>query len=700
MTPKFNRILILIFIFIILTLANQGVSLGQTTSTQAYMPLISNDPTRWIGPYGGTIVAIATDPTSPQTSYAATFGAGVFKTEDGGHTWASYSSGLRNLYIYSLAIDPSHPSTIYAGTYRNQIYKSTNGGNSWTWSGNGMQDQAIVYSIAIDPYQPSRIFASTRGVTNSDPLYYNGVVYRSTDAGQTWEIIIEDLTAIKDWAYQITVNPNHHEQVYVAFHETGVFRSSNYGDGDSWNPILNGITDWSGRSIVASPIPDFAWTLFYGTWHYDTVYKSDTNGNTWKLSNQGIAGKRVYTIALDPQNINKVYLATFDAGIIKSTDGGSSWQNGGLPGDQIYTIAVNPANTNRLLVGTEGDGLYRTDDDGTTWLRSNLGIENALITSVIVSPSDQKRLYSSLFGGGVYQSNNQGYDWKEINSGLSDLYVLGMVMDPAHPEYLYAMTTEAGLFRYNVNLGNGWTRVGAGLPLTQYNPPAYPPDHPFATLEMQEAFAYPPQEIDSNEILAATLRTMVFAPSNPNIVYMATAGSGVYRSIDGAQSWQAAGLNYQNILALAVDLVNPNLVYAATSTAGSLWVSNDGGVNWIGHSLNVSFYSLASSPVEAGVVYVGTDAGIYRYQSGSWTLLGLAGQVVSAITIDANHPDFIYAGTYQGAYYSNDGGSSWMVVDDELLHQIIESISIDPSQSNLVYFGTKLHGTFLAVINQ
>jgi photosystem II stability/assembly factor-like uncharacterized protein len=696
MAPKFKRILILFFIGILLTLANQSVSLGQMTSTQAYLPLISNDHTRWIGPFGGTIVAIATDPTNPQISYAATFGAGVFKTMDGGHNWVSSSVGLSNLYIYSLAIDPSQPSTVYAGTYHNQIYKSINGGISWTWSGNGMQDQAIVYSIAIDPSTPSMIFATTRGVSNNGSYPWNGVVYRSTNAGASWVINIENLTAKQDWAYQVTINPNHHEEVYVAFHENGPFRSLD--SGVNWDSIQNGITDQSGRSIVVSPILEYSSILFYGVWHSDTVYKSTNDGLSWKLSNQGIPGIRVYSVVLDPQNIDKVYLATFDVGIIKSTNGGSSWQNGGLPNDQIYTIAVNPVNSSHLLVGTAGDGLWYTDDDGVTWLRSNIGIENALITSVIVSPSNQKQLYASLFGAGVYQSSNQGNDWKEINSGLSDLYVLGMVMDPAHPEYIYAMTNAAGLFSYNTNLGNGWTRVSTGLPLTQYNPPAYPPDHPFATLEMQEAFANQQAETNSNEILSATLRTMVYAPSNPQIVYMATAGSGVYRSSDGAQTWHAAGLAYQNILALAVDSVNPNLVYAATSTAGSLKMSNDGGNNWVNLNLGVTFYSLATSLVEPGVVYAGTDAGIYRYQSGSFTLLGLSGQAVSAVTVDSNQPDFIYAGTYQGAYYSNDGGLSWMIVDDELLHQVIQSITIDPSQSSLVYFGTKTHGTYLAAI--
>jgi photosystem II stability/assembly factor-like uncharacterized protein len=701
MTPKFNRILILFFIFIILTLINPSVSIGQSASNEVYMPIISYDPTRWIGPYGGTVVAIATDPTNPQISYAGTFGAGVFKSVNGGYNWVPANNGLANQDIYSLAIDPSQPATMYAGTYRGQVYKSVDGGNSWFWSGTGMQAEAIVYSLAIDPFKPSTIFAATRGVSNNGSAPWNGVVYRSTNAGQTWEIIIENLNGEndQDWAYQISVNPNHHEEVYAAFHETGAFRSGN--SGVQWEPILNGITDWSGRSIVVSPIPESSWTLYYGVWHFDTVYKTDNNGYYWVPVNEGIQNKRVYSVVLDPQDINTVYLATFDTGIIKSTNGGKSWQNGGLPNDQIYSLVINPANNSRLLVGTAGDGLFRTDDKGVTWLRSDTGIENALITSVIISPSDSHTLYSSLYGGGVYLSTNQGSSWQDINAGLPDLYILGMVMDPAHPQYLYAMTSGSGLYRYDLNLGNSWSRVGTGLPLTQNNLPAYPPDHPFATLDMQEAFAYPQETTITSELLNATLRNMVFAPSNPQIAYMATAGAGVYKSSDGAQTWQPAGLASQNILALAVDPANSDLVYAAIDTPGSLKRSTDGGKNWGDLNLGgVSFYSLATSPLEPSAVYAGTDAGVYRYKSGIFTSLGLSDQLITAITIDQNQPNSIFAGTNQGAYHSKDSGLNWAFVNDNLDLKIIQSISIDPSHSNLVYFGTKYNGIFRAAIRQ
>ncbi|MFZ2095140.1 MAG: hypothetical protein WAV05_00755 [Anaerolineales bacterium] len=663
------------------------------------MPLISNYLTHWIGPFGGTIATIVMDPTDPKVIYAGSFGAGVFKSVNGGITWESSSLGLDNLYICTLAIDPTLPTILYAGTYRSQIYKSEDGGNSWIWSGTGIQDMAIVYYIAIDPFAPSTIFATTRGISNNGGAPWKGVVYRSQDAGQNWDTIMEDVGGanLQDWAYSITVNRNHHNQVYIAAHESGPFRSDN--SGDNWYPIQNGIKDYSGRSIVVSPLPDYSSRLYYGVWHDDSIYKSNNTGLLWTLSNQGIPGEKVYTIALDPKNVNYMYLGTFTHGIIKSSDGGISWQNSGLPNDQFYALAINPNTTNDILAGTEGDGLFRSQDAGKTWIRSNAGIQNAQVSSVILSPTLPNTLYASVLGGGVYKSKNEGMNWEEMNRGLTDRNVLNMVMDPAQPNLLYALTSEGGLFKNDLSRDDGWISTGSGLPLTQYKIPAYADGHPFATLEMRESFANSQEGLTPGQVIHASLQTMVFAPSNHQILYLGTGGSGVYRSADGGQSWQPAGLNSQNILALAVDLVNPNLVYAATATPGSLKISTNGGNNWTDLSLGVSFYSLEASPVTAGIVYAGTNSGVYRYQSGKWTALGLSDQLITAIKMDSAQPELIYAGTSLGAYYSLDNGISWKFADDNLRNQIIQSISINPTHSNLVYFCTVTHGIFLAAIH-
>jgi photosystem II stability/assembly factor-like uncharacterized protein len=682
---------------ILLSLGKPSTTTGQAPAKSSFLPIISYNPTGWIGPYGGTIIAVAVDPSNPQVSYVGTFGSGVFKSTNGGNNWQSVNQGLTNLFINSLAIDPKQPATLYAGTYHSQVYKSQDGGNSWTWSGNGVQDQAIVYSIAIDPFDPRIIYASTRGVSNNNNPPWNGAVYKSIDAGQTWTASLLNVGGVffQDWVYSLAVNPNAHNQVFAATHEHGPFRSDDYGS--TWYPILNGINDTSGRAIVISPQPEFSSFLYLGVWHYASVYKSINNGDSWSLANFEHPNVKVYSMAIDPHSVDSVYMATFSDGLLRTTDGARTWESAGLTTDLLYSVVINPGSTNNLFVGTAGDGLYRSMDTSKSWQHSNTGINNAMVTAVVHSPTNASTIYASEYGEGVYESTNRGQSWEEINTGLGDKYIHDLVMDPAHPGLLYALTDSSGLFKNDLNSGNGWVSVGGGLPLTQTPMPAFPADHPFATLDMQEAFASPPETLSPNQTTNVNLLTMAYAPSDPQIAYLGTGGSGVFRSTDGGQNWSGSeGLGGQTILSLAVDQSNSNLVYAATEISGSLKLSIDGGINWNNIYLPVNFYSVAVS--KTGVVFAGTSSGIYRYQSGSWSALGLSDKLVTAIALDPVRPGVIYAGTSAGAYYSTDNGLSWYLVNTQLSGQTIQSITFDRTIPNLVYFSTNAHGIFVAAI--
>jgi hypothetical protein len=179
---------------------------------------------------------------------------------------------------------------------------------------------------------------------------------------------------------------------------------------------------------------------------------------------------------------------------------------------------------------------------------------------------------------------------------------------------------------------------------------------------------------------------------------LGTGGSGVYKSINGGAGWQPAGLGGESILDLAVDQADSNLVYAVTDIPGSIKISTNGGTIWMDSYQPFIFYSLAASPIKSHDLYAGTNNGIYRYYSGSWTPIGLPGQEVTSLMIDPSQANLIYAGTTSGAYYSLDAGHTWNFVDERLRNQTIQSISIDPTTPNLVYFGTKTHGIFLVWI--
>jgi photosystem II stability/assembly factor-like uncharacterized protein len=694
MRPKINRILIPTVFACLFIFVSYISSAGQTIATVAYLPIAASGIRSWIGPNGGFIVAIAIDPSNPKLVYAGTYGSGVFKSQDTGQTWQPASQGLDNLSICSLVVDPTNPSILYAGTYKNQLYKSIDGGNTWGWSGAGMQAQAIVYAIAVDRDLPTRLFASTRGISNNGNPPWKGVIYRSVDAGLTWAPVLTNVGGAddQDWVYSITIDPNDHNHIYAASHEHGPFYSSDAGS--KWNAILNGITDLSGRAIVIDPRKMSGANLYYGVWHSNSVFKSATGGEDWFLTNHNLTAHWIYTMAIDQLLPEQVYLGTFTSGIWKSLDGGDNWQSGGLQADHIYSIAIHPKSSPTLFVGTAGNGLQKSLDSGTSWQPANTGIENALVTSVI--GSEPKRLFASIYGAGVSQSTDSGLTWSSMNKGLVDKYVHALVQNPDNPSLIYALTDTAGLFQNNVTNGTGWVSLGLGLPLTEIDQPAYPPDHPFASLDMQDYIASPDNVSSGNQPNTVNLLVMTFAPSNPHIIYMGTAGSGIYKSTNSGLNWIPAGLAGETIQSLAVDQVDANLVFAATTSPGSLKVSVNGGSSWSDASLPVTIYSLATAPYPDGFLYVGTSTGFYRFKSGSWRKLGLENQVITALAINPNNQSRIYAGTAgNGAFYTNDSGLTWRLADENLSGLTIQSINLDSSSPNIIYFSTKTHGIYM-----
>jgi photosystem II stability/assembly factor-like uncharacterized protein len=697
MTPKINRILITLICLVFIVSAPNTRSVAQNAIYRSFTPLITNNPTSWLGPFGGTIVSIAFDPANPSIVYAGSYGSGVYKSLDSGLSWTSASRGLTNLYIYSMAVDPQQPSTLYAGTYRSQIYKSTDGGGTWTWSGTGMQAQAIVYSIAIDPVTTNIIYASTRGVSNNGNPPWNGVLYKSSDGGTTWVSVLDNLGGadLQDWVYSVLVNPHAHKQVLIAAHETGPLQSND--SGLNWYSINNGILDNSGRAIAVGLQEAFASNYYFGVWHVDSIYKSTNNGISWVPINQGIPYEHVYNIALDPQNGNNIYLATFKSGVLKSNNGGTSWQSSGLALDNVFSVILKPGLSSYMLASTEGDGLYQSGNSGSNWSHSSTGIENTMATSVVLSPIDSHTIYTSMNGAGVYQSVDKGKNWSDFNLGLSDRFVLDMIKDPGHPGLIYVLTNEGGLFKNDLNTGIGWISTGDGLPIISMYQPAFPTDHPFATFDINEASGDGQSIESSSPSTYAPLLKMVFASSNPQIAYIGTSGKGIYRSNDGGQTWQTAGLSPNSVSSLAVDWVNPNLVYAVTDLGGSIRVTNGNWSNWQYFGLPQIFYSVVASPTQSGVAYLGTTDGVYRfeYPSGVFTSLGLNGQTVTAIQLDPFDPNIIYAGTNQTAYYTVDSGQTWNLVSDDLSGVTTYSISLDSIVPNLIYFNTTTHGIFL-----
>jgi len=703
-----KRISRLLVFFILLT----GILSGPTgTKAQQtggdfslYFPIFGQAlRTSWIGPFGGRIAAVAADPTNPATVYAGSFGAGVFKSVDGGDTWTAVNAGLPTLFINALAVDPANPAVLYAGPYEHKLYKSTDGGSSWFPASEGIQEKAIVYSIAIDPHNSANVYISTRGIPTNGWAPWKGVVYKSRDAGATWSTSLAGIggSEKEDWVYSLAVNPNATNVVYAASHQHGPFRSDDYGD--SWESITAGISDASGREIAIEPHSAGSGVVYLGVWHGAAVYKSSNGGNSWAASNRAIVGAKIFRMAIDPLHTSTVYATGVNGwGILKTEDGGQSWSKAGLQDKDTYVIAINRSNPDILLTGTLTDGIWKTTDAGDSWHHSQTGLRNTSVTSVLAFAGNPNTLVASTDdGGGISMSIDQGKTWSDLNNGLGNRAVSGLVANPANPNQIFALTQNTGLFRMDLAAKTSWTRTTSLL--LNPRPGAVPPAGAVPDPAQDEAPLTPgdpaalDEPVDALELEGVPL-AMVFSPADANIAYVGTGSNGVFRSADNARTWATAGLGQKTIVSLAVHPNNPNALYAV-STPGTVWFSPDGGANWTDTGLaGLTVNTLCLDPANPDILYAGTNAGIYsRVTGGGWALLGLDDKTVTKLSVPAGTPGLILAGTTSGVVYSTNGGATWNFGPWELQGQSIRSITIDPNDPHWVYFGSSTQGALKAL---
>ena len=283
------------------------------------------DVGRWVslGPAGEVqVFSVRIDPVTPTTLYAAT-GIGVFKSSDAGVSWARKTVGLGAPFVTDLALDPTVPSTLYVGTAAYNVgtvagvYKSVDGGEHWAASSTGISATTSISALVIDPVSPSVLYAGSSG----------GGIFRSTDAAATW------------------------------------------------TPINGGLLDLSIQTLTIDPTSPN--TLFAGSIH--SLFRSTNGGAVWQRV-YDVGQEGVFTIRIDPRSASTLYAGIMyygplpdplppPGGVIKSTDGGTTWSRlgNGLPNLGVRALAISPGPPATIYAGTWGTGVYVSRDEGATW---------------------------------------------------------------------------------------------------------------------------------------------------------------------------------------------------------------------------------------------------------------------------------------------------------------------------------------------
>jgi photosystem II stability/assembly factor-like uncharacterized protein len=617
-----------------------------------------------IGPSGGAVGALAIDPGSPDTIYAAGHSSGLFKSVDGGATWARSDAGLAlglppgygSLVITQVACAPGPGSTVYAVTalvvfksvdggatwsptgalppgilaggltidprapetlyvaVGNRVWKSVDGAASWFDSGAGLPRRGSVGALAIDPARPATLYAGT-------PLG----VFKSRDRGSTWRPARRRMGTLPVFA--LAVDPVVHTTVYAGVSAgngalPSLFFVSSDG-GASWTGKMLPHPNLGFQRIAVSPAaPRAVYALGAG------LAKSADGGDSWIPLGAGLAAS-FSALAIDPVRPDQMYLGagSVSAGpaVYKSADGGADWRpaSAGIGTLEVSAMAVDPRQAGALYVGTSTDGLLASTDDGAHWTAANAGLHGVSIQALAIDPATPSTLYAETESG-FFSTSNAAAQWSGgVFGGVPPLAV-----DPQHPGtvYTFQLFGAGEQLSRSVDGGATWTHLAGGLgyvnalavapsaPATLYLTQEAKIYHPFALVQASldggatftwvSTFAGAPGAIAVDPSASTTLYIAKFRSDSPPFV------EGVYGSTDGGHTLALLpGIGHTS--SLLVDPGDPSVIYAGDA---DVLVSRDGGATWsqLAPGLpGATVRHLAFGPGRA--LYAGTQGGsVYR----------------------------------------------------------------------------------------
>ena len=403
-----------------------------------------------------------------------------------GMHWQQLGPSMQGGRIEALAVASPGSATIYAGPGAGNVWKSEN--NGMTWQAIFDHESAFaIGDIAVAPSSPNILWVGTGEVQprHSGPAYSGTGVFKSIDAGKTWQHMgLPDTFHIG----KVLIHPANPEIVFVAAmghfrsrnQERGVFRTTN--GGRTWDKVLY-ISDHTGVIDLAMDPADPR-TIFASAWEMPNgkesgIYRTVDGGNTWKQLRGGLPEGTLGRSGLDIASSNsKVVYAFIDnwakwsgaasgnqprqiigGEVYRSSDRGETWQRANtedlyevfsIYGWKFCDVRVSPDNENEIYI--LGNRAFHSTDGGRTYKRIGETIRRVNNTEgtsmhldhheLWIDPSNPNRL---LLGndGGVHQSYDRGKTWLHLNNlPIGQFYFV--TVDLKDPYTIYGGTQDDG----------------------------------------------------------------------------------------------------------------------------------------------------------------------------------------------------------------------------------------------------------------
>ncbi|MEK6480361.1 glycosyl hydrolase [Catalinimonas sp. 4WD22] len=679
---------------------------------------------RNVGPAitSGRIADFAVDPDNPKVYYVATASGGVWKTVNGGITYEPVFDSQGSYSIGCISMDPNNPNVIWVGTgennnqrsvsYGDGVYKSVDGGKSWEHM--GLKSSEHNGQILIDPRNSDVVYVAAIG-----PLWQEGGergLYKTTDGGKSWEAIlsIDEHTGIN----QLLMDPRNPDVLYAAAHQrrrhvftyigggpgSGIYKSTDAGA--NWEKINKGLpeTDLGRTGLSMSPAnPEIIYAIVEAARGKGGFYRTTNRGASWeKMSDYVTSGNYYQEIVADPLDPDKIY--AMDTWMHISTDGGKTFKVLGEDTKHVdnHCMWIDPADTDHFLVGCDG-GIYETFDAAKTWLFK----PNLPVTQFYKVALDSARPFYNIYGGTQDNFSMGGPSRTLSNNGIanSDWFMthggdgFESQVDPDDPNIIYAQSQYGFLVRYDKLNGE---EVGI-QPKERKGEDAYRWnwDAPLSVSTHQPGRIY----FAANKLFRSDDRGNSWEVISDDLTRQVNRNK--LEVMDRVWSMDAVEKNgstspYGTIVSFAESPLNANLLYVGTDD-GLIQITENGGTNWrsIGSFPDVPertyVNALWASQHDENVVYAAFnhhkygDFSPYLYKSDdkgrSWSKITAnlpeRGSVY-AIAEDHVDADLLFAGTEFGAFFSNNGGQEWKQLNAGLPTIAIRDMAIHKGENDLV----------------
>ena len=660
---------------------------------------------QYVGPtnVGGrcTDVAVVTPKGKNYTMYVASASGGLWKTQNEGTTWDQvFDDAAASSAFGSVAIAPSDPNVVWAGTGEANIFRSSQAGcgvfkssdAGKTWQHMGLADTYTIARIVIHPKNPDIVYVAASGhewTFNSE----RGV-FKTTDGGKSWEktLFVND----RSGAIDLVMDPSDNEIVYAATWQRIRLK---------WNDPRNN-ADYTGSGI----------------------HKSTDGGKTWKQINAGLPEAKFRgRIGIDIARSNsKVLYAFVDNYARAASDSGlNTSDNYGRPSSGAI----------------KGATVYRTDDAGETWKQAS-GLADSLrrymerhsatygwvFGQVRVDPNDENTVYT--MGLGLNVSNDGGKSFRPLRGMHSDHH--GLWIDPNNSDYLINVNDGGAVVSYD--RGKNWRSFADKIHSTQFFNIAYDMSTPFKVYgSIQDHFSWKGtvdlaggrdkiRPVEFERAPGGEGASHAIDPTNPAIVYTEQFYGSIIRSdvVKGTTKSllprtyeDEAKLRGEWVAPLMISTHNSNIIYHGMQYVlrsldqGNTWeqISPDLTYNTASEMGDISYHTLTSiseSPLKYGLIYAGTDDGkvqMTRDGGKHWQEImeGLPYQKwVSRIVASAFELGTVYM-TQNGkrdddftpyVWKSTNYGKTWTDISKGIPPGPVNVIREDPRSKDILYIGT------------